>query len=85
MLKNYRPVSLLPICGKIFEKLIFNALYSFFQSVSIRIQENDSCMNQLVSITYETYSAFDCDPFLEVRGLFVGLFKAFDKAWWFNL
>ena len=48
-------------------------------------KKNDSCMNQLVSITYETYSAFDCNPFLEVRGLLVGLFKAFDKAWWFNL
>ena len=43
-------------------------------------KKNDSCMNQLVSITYETYSAFDCNPFLEVRSLFVGLFKAFDKA-----
>ena len=30
-LKNYHPVSLLPICGKLFEILIFNALYSFFE------------------------------------------------------
>ena len=29
-LKNYRPVSLLPICGKIFEKLIFNEIFKFF-------------------------------------------------------
>ena len=27
--KNYRPISLLPICGKIFEKIIFNNLYSY--------------------------------------------------------
>ena len=26
---NYRPVSLLPVFGKIFEKLIFNEIYSF--------------------------------------------------------
>ena len=26
LMENYRPVSLLPICGKIFERLIFNSL-----------------------------------------------------------
>ena len=30
VLKNYRRVSLLPICGKIFERLIFNEMFSFF-------------------------------------------------------
>ena len=29
ILKNYRPVSLLPICGKIFERLIFNEQFNF--------------------------------------------------------
>ena len=29
-IKNYRPVSLLPICGKIFDRLIFNEIFSFF-------------------------------------------------------
>ena len=27
---NYRPVSLLPICAKIFERLIFNKMFRFF-------------------------------------------------------
>ena len=30
VLRNYRPVSLLPICGKIFECLIYNNLFEFF-------------------------------------------------------
>ena len=30
LVKNYRPISLLPICGKIFENIIFNNLYSYF-------------------------------------------------------
>ena len=29
-LENYCPVSLLPICGKIFERLIYNSLFEFF-------------------------------------------------------
>ena len=30
MLQNYRPVSLLPICGKILERLMFNGMLEFF-------------------------------------------------------
>ena len=86
VLKNYRPVSLLPICGKKFEKLLFNALYSFFEVHKLLnpcqsgFKKNDSCINQLVSITHEIYSAFDCNPSLEVRGVFLDLSKAFDKV-----
>ena len=29
---NYRPVSLLPVCGKIFEKLIFNNFLNFLRT-----------------------------------------------------
>ena len=28
--KNHRPISLLPVCGKIFEKLILNEIFKFF-------------------------------------------------------
>ena len=87
VLKNSRPLSLLPICGKIFEKLIFNALYSFFEDHKLlnpcqsEFKKNGSCINQLVSITHKIYSAFDCNPSLEVRGVFLGLSKTFDKVW----
>ena len=39
----------------------------------------DSCINQLVSITHETYKSFD-DGY-EVRGVFLDISKAFDKVW----
>ena len=87
VLKNYRPVSLLPICGKIFEKLLFNTLHSFFEDHKLLnlcqsgLKKNYSCINQLVSISHENYSAFDCNPSLEVRGVFLDLSKAFDKVW----
>ena len=80
-------MSLLPICGKIFEKLLFNALYSCFEDHKLLnpcqsgFKKNDSCINQIVSITHEIYSAFDCNPSLEVRGVFLDLSKAFDKVW----
>ena len=87
LLKNYRSVSLLPNCGKIFEKLLFNALYSFFEDHKLLnpcqsgFKKYDSCINQLVSIIHEIYSAFNCNPSLEVLGVFLDLSKAFDKVW----
>ena len=77
ILKNYRPVSLLPICGKIFERLIFkNNLVLPDQS---EFKPGDSCINQLLSITHEIYSLFD--EGLEVRSAFLDISKAFCKVW----
>ena len=84
-IKNYRPVSLLPICGKIFERLIFNEMFSFFLANNLLapnqsgFKPGDSCINQLLSITHEIYSSFD-DGF-EVRSVFLDISKAFDKVW----
>ena len=85
ILENYRPVSLLPICGKILERLIYNSLFEFFNANEL-ISSNqsvfkpgDSCINQLLSITHEIYKSFD-DGY-EVRGVFLDISKAFDKVW----
>ena len=40
-----------------------------------------SCDDQLISITHSIISAFDTDPLLEVRGVFLDLSKAFDRVW----
>ena len=43
--------------------------------------EEKKCVHQLISITHDIYKAFDADPSLEVRGVFLDLSKAFDKVW----
>ena len=85
VLKNYWPVSLLPICGKVFERLIYNSLFEYFIENDLispnqsGFKPGDSCTNQLISITHEIYQSFD-DGF-EVRGVFLDISKAFDKVW----
>ena len=85
ILKNYRPISLLPIAGKIFERLLYDRMFEFFIANNL-ISKNqsgfrpgDSCINQLLSITHEIYQSFDDS--LEVRAVFLDISKAFDKVW----
>ena len=65
---------------------MFNALYSFFEDHKLLnlcpsgLKKNDSCINQLVSLTHGIYSVFDFNCSLEVRGVFLDLSNAFDKA-----
>ena len=55
----YLPVSLLPVCGKIFEGLPYNSLFHFLiendliSPVQSGFKPLDSCINQLLSITHE--------------------------------
>ena len=84
ILKNYRPISLLPIAGKIFERLLYDRMFEFFIANNL-ISKNqsgfrpgDSCINQLLSITHEIYQSFDDN--LEVRAVFLDISKAFDKV-----
>ena len=87
LVNNYRPISLLPIFGKIFEKIIFNRIYDFLlkeellNPIQSGFRLSDSCINQLLAITHEIFEAFDCNPPLEVRSVFLNISKAFDKVW----
>ena len=76
---------MLPICGKILERLIFSEISrflienNFISSNQSGFNPGDSCINQLLSITHEICKSFD-DGF-EVRGVFLDISKAFDKVW----
>ena len=78
---------MLPICGKIFERIIFNSLHEYVEEnklLSVHqsgFRCNDSCVNQLFSTVHNLYKVFDAYPTLEIRGLFLDMSKAFDKVW----
>ena len=61
----YRPISLLPICSKIFERLIYNEMFTFFTENNLispnqsGFRPGDSCVNQLLAITHEIYKSLD--------------------------
>ena len=87
VVKNYRPVSLLPIFGKIFEKCIFDSIYTYFEDNNLftnsqsGFRKGDSCVSQLLSITHNILKGFDANPSLDTRGIFLDISKAFDRVW----
>ena len=83
----YRPISLLPIFGKILEKLMHDSLYSHLVSCELLnpnqsgFRPGDSTINQLICITHTIFKAFDCNPPLDVRSVCLDISKAFDRVW----
>ena len=87
IVNNYYLILLLPKCSKVFEKLIFDSSFNFMihnnllNSCQSGFRPNDFCINQFISITHNSYCAFDASSSLEVRGVFLDLSKTFDKVW----
>ena len=81
---NYRPISLLSIFSKIFEKLMYRRLYKFLEihnvlySQQFGFQENHSIDHALVSLTEAIRNTFDNKRL--GCGIFVDLQKAFDTV-----
>ena len=72
LINNYRPISLLPICGKIFEKIIFNNLYNYLHlnglttKNQLGFRPGDSTINQLLYLVDKIHHAFDSPESFEV-------------------
>ena len=79
ILSNYRPVSLIQVCSKIFERLIYNSMYRHINDNNLLSPNQSgfctggSCINQLFSITYDIFHCFD-------EGM-VLISEAFRKVW----
>ena len=81
-IENYRPVSILAIFGKIFEKLIYNRLYKFLSANGILHDEqfgfrkNHSTVHALHQSVQSVSSTLAKGK--HVLGIFIDLSKAFD-------
>ena len=80
-------ISLLPICSKIFEKIIFKNLYCYLNANNLLTKNQsgfrpgDSTTNQLLYLVNEIHQAFENPKSLEVCAVFLDISKAFDKVW----
>ena len=85
LIENYRSISLLPVCGKVIERLIYDKMFAFFTENELisqnqsRFKPGDSCISQLLCITHDIYQSLDDG--LETRAVFLHMSKAFDKVW----
>ena len=86
IISNYRPISLLPISGKILEKIVFDHVYSYLHQNNLPsknqsvFRPGDSTIYQFTSITstiYESGEEYD-----ETRAVFLDISKAFDNVWY---
>ena len=68
-------MSLLPVCGKIFERLIYNSLFEFFigneliSSNQSGFKAGDSCINQLLPVLMKSINLLMMDMKLEDKSL----------------
>ena len=80
-IKNYRPVSLLPLCSTVLEHIIYKMFTYFIENNLVSenqtaFKPSDSCIDQLLTITHETLASFDDN--YEVTG---GLLRHFKTFW----
>ena len=63
------------VVGNLLEK------HSLLSNRQSGFRPGDSTINQLLAISHEVFSAFDCCPPLDVRSVYLDISKAFDRVW----
>ena len=76
---------MLPVCGKIPDRLICNKIFEFYTENKLispnqsGFKPEDSYVSQLFCVTHDNYQSLDDG--LETRAVFFNIPKAFDKVW----
>ena len=84
-ISNYRPISLLSLVSKVFEKMLYNKIYNYCLKNNILTPKNsgfkkmDSTINQLVHLSQLIYKGLDDE--MKIGMIFLDITKAFDKTW----
>ena len=84
LMDNYRPISVLPCFSKIFERIIYNRLYSFFYKNNtlykkqFGFQKQQSADHVIVHLVNEVLKSFESNCY--TLGVFIDLTKAFGRS-----
>ena len=82
---NYRPISLLSVCSKIIERIVFRQMFNFIRDQNLLYRQQsgfipgDSCVNQLVYLYDMIMKAMENKK--QVKFVFCDITKAFDRVW----
>ena len=85
VVNNYRPVSLLCVASKVFERIVFKYVFNYFKDNFIinnyqsGFQAGRSTVTQFLELYHQFCQAVDNHK--EVRVVFLDIHKAFDKVW----
>ena len=81
---NYRPISILPVCMKIFERAVHTQLYSYLKEIGILCEqqsgfrEGHSTVTAVTNVTDHIYQSMDRGQL--TGAVFLDLKKAFDTV-----
>ena len=79
LITNYRPISLLPVCGEIFEKIILTIFTLTLLHMDLitknqsGFRPGDSTTNQLIDLVNEIHQAFVSTKSLEARAILLDI------------
>ncbi len=82
IVNNYRPISLLSVVSKVFEKIVFKYVYNFFKENFVLsvfqsgFQSGMSTVTQLLEVYHKFCEAVENGK--EIRVIFLDISKAFD-------